>query len=170
MREEEWLLSSSLSWGPEHVSHVGWSARRSRHHHGRTRGHPRRPHSWRGHTHPWRHPHRMSRRHTHHSRRRRVHHRWAAHVHRRWYGHTSRSWSTRSQLTGLERRRRGVDQVLCLVFHPFLIVEFDVLLVLSVGGIEKCKFYFLPVFQKRQLTKPSIPFTQVFFSALKSHS
>jgi len=41
-----------------------------------------------------------------------------------------------SQLARHERGCGGVDEVLRLIFHPFLVVEFDILLVFSSGTVS----------------------------------
>lgn len=105
-------------------SHIWWH----RGHHWRRRSHRHLSHGWshhRRHGHHWRcaHGHLPGR----HDRTGWHGHLWSGLAHIRWrYAH-----SLHADLTSFVRSCRGVDQVLCLFLHPFLIIELDVILVLA---------------------------------------
>lgn len=105
-------------WGP----HSGWWP----HPHSRGRTHA---HWWRTHSH-WSHPHWWSHAHGR-SHAWRWHHTWRWHAHgRASHPHGWRYHGSTGKLSSFEGRGCGVNQVLGLVLHPFLIVELHILLVL----------------------------------------
>merc|ERR1719462_1051722 len=82
------------------------------------------PHSWRS---PALHPRRPSHRWSHgpHTRR-------SPHAHGRWYSIAG----VLSQLATHERSSSGIDQGLGLIFHPLLVIELNILFVLSARAVS----------------------------------
>ena len=130
-----------LSRRPEHHAHI-WRRSAWAPHHTRWSSHAphRRPHTW-WHSHRRRSHPAHARRRSHAGRRphagrkthrRRWHHRGSAHGLWRRNGHAS---GTGCEFARLEGCCGGVDEVLCLVLHPLLVVKLDILLVLAAGAM-----------------------------------
>lgn len=111
---------SSHSRRSSHTRRHAWGSK-GRHSHGRAhaRRHPHRTTWWHAHwpSHRWSHG---------------PHTRRSPHAHGRWYSIAG----VLSQLATHERSSSGIDQGLGLIFHPLLVIELNILFVLSARAVS----------------------------------